>query len=123
MRGHALNLRRGGAALVVGAVVPAPPAAGDPSQTLRERDSALAAKSRAAVLGLYAVDSQLARARERLAVVRSRAAAVRRERELVALQLQIAKRGVRLSQNRLAARLRGLYERGDVDPIAIVLGA
>jgi peptidoglycan DL-endopeptidase CwlO len=123
MRGHALNLRRVGAALAVGAVVLAPSAAGDPSQALRERDSALAAKSRAAVLGLYGIDSQLARANARLASTRAQAEAVRRERSIVALRMQIAKRGVRISQSRLARRLRSLYERGDIDPIAIVLGA
>jgi 3D (Asp-Asp-Asp) domain-containing protein len=35
----------------------------------------------------------------------------------------VAKRGVRISQTRLGTRLRAIYERGDIDPIAIVLGA
>src|SRR5712691_1172883 len=123
MRGHASNLRLAGAALLVGAVVLAPAAAGDPSQSLQSRASALESQSRAAVLSLYSIDSQLARARTRLTSIRGRAESLRRERSLVALRLQIARRGVRISQTRLATRLRGLYERGEIDPVAIVLGA
>ena len=113
MRGQGSRLRLAGAALIVGAVVLAPAAAGDPSQQLQARDAALAAKSRAAVLSLYAIESRLARARTELTAIRAKAEALRRERALVTVQLQIAKRGVRISQTRLAARLRGLYERGD----------
>jgi 3D (Asp-Asp-Asp) domain-containing protein len=123
MRGQASNLRLAGAAFFVVAVVLAPTAAGDPSETLRQRESALAAKSRAAVLNLYAIESQLARARDRLETAQSSAAALRRERVLVSARLQLAKRGVRVSQSRLAARLRALYERGEIDALAIVLGA
>jgi 3D (Asp-Asp-Asp) domain-containing protein len=123
MRGHAPKLKLAAAALLTGAVVLVPTAAGDPTQALRQRDAQLAAKSRAAVLSLYAIDSQLARARGRLNAIRGRANALRRERQLVAVQLAVARRGVKISQGRLATRLRGLYERGDIDPIAIVLGA
>jgi 3D (Asp-Asp-Asp) domain-containing protein len=122
MRGP-LNLRLVGAAALVAAVVLAPSAAGDPSQQLRDRETALAAKSRAAVLSLYAIDSQLAAARTRLSAIEQRSAELRRDRALVTLRLQIAKRGMKISQSRLAVRLRGLYERGEIDPIAIVLGA
>jgi 3D (Asp-Asp-Asp) domain-containing protein len=123
MRGHASKLRLAGAALFVGAVVLAPSAAGDPSQALHARDNALAAKSRAAVLSLYAIDSQLTEARGRLTTIQASAEQLRRERALVSLRLQIAKRGMQVSQVRLAKRLRGLYERGEIDPISIVLGA
>jgi 3D (Asp-Asp-Asp) domain-containing protein len=123
MRGHAFNLRLVGSAVLVLAVVLAPSAAGDPSQQLRERETALATQSRAAVLSLYAIDSQLARARARLSAIQARSDELRRDRALVTLRLQIAKRGMKISQSRLAARLRGLYERGEIDPIAIVLGA
>jgi 3D (Asp-Asp-Asp) domain-containing protein len=115
--------RLAGCALLVLAVVLAPAAAGDSSDTLRSRDSALAAKSRTAVLSLYAIESELSRARGKLAAIEERAQAVRHEREVVGLQLGIARRGVRVSQGRLAKRLRAIYERGDIDPVAIVLGA
>jgi 3D (Asp-Asp-Asp) domain-containing protein len=75
------------------------------------------------VLSLYAIDSQLARANARLATIRQSAETLRRERRLVETQLRVAKRGVRISQSRLAKRLRAIYERGDLDPLAIVLGA
>ena len=55
MRGQGRKLRAAAAALIVGAVVLAPSAAGDPSQALHNRDAALAAKSRAAVLSLYVI--------------------------------------------------------------------
>jgi peptidoglycan DL-endopeptidase CwlO len=118
-----LRPRIAGCALFAAAIVLAPTAAGDPSSRLQSRDSALATKSRAAVLSLYAIESQLTRARGDLATIREQARAVRHEREIVDLQLQIARRGVRTSQSRLATRLRALYEHGEIDPIAIVLGS
>src|SRR4051794_20566610 len=126
MRAHASRFLRprlvACVALVITVVV-APAASGDPSQSLRARDSALAAKSRAAVLSLYAIETKLARSRTQLAAIQTQADALRRERALVALRLQIARKGMRISQGRLATRLRALYEHGDVDPIAIVLGS
>jgi 3D (Asp-Asp-Asp) domain-containing protein len=118
-----LRPRIAGCALLAAAVVLAPTAAGDPSARLQSRDGALAAKSRAAVLDLYAIESKLTRARGRLGSIREQVQAVRHERAIVDLQLEIARRGVRSSQDRLATRLRALYEHGEIDPIAIVLGS
>lgn len=109
--------------LVLAAIVLAPTAAGDPSTALRSRDDVLATKSRAAVLSLYAIETKLTRSRGELASIKTQAQALRRERELVTLQMRIAREGVRISQARLATRLRALYEHGEADPIAIVLGA
>jgi 3D (Asp-Asp-Asp) domain-containing protein len=104
--------------------VPAALGAGGPSvQSLRQRDQALAARSRSAVLGLYALQTKLARAEAALAAYEGRAAAVRRERAAVATQLGVARRGVTISQRRLATRIRALYEQGSVDPLAVILGA
>jgi 3D (Asp-Asp-Asp) domain-containing protein len=105
------------------AIVLAPAAAGTQPKTLRAKDAALAAQSRAAVLGLYATETQLATARERLGDVRARVEAVRRQRRLATLQLGTARRGLAISQGRLALRIRALYERGDPDPIAVVLSS
>src|SRR5262245_14449926 len=90
---------------------------------LRARDAALAAKSRAAVLGLYSLDQQLAAAEARLDTLRRRAATLRAERASLTRQLGVAKRGTHSAQRRLAQQLRTLYEQGNVEPLEIVFGA
>jgi 3D (Asp-Asp-Asp) domain-containing protein/peptidoglycan hydrolase CwlO-like protein len=102
-----------------------PPASGGGPSTsqLRQREAALAAKARSAVLGLYALDSRLDRARATLTALQARAAELRGERASARLQLAVAERAFRVSQRRLVDHLRVLYEQDEVDPIAIVLGA
>lgn len=90
---------------------------------LRRSDAALAERSRSAVLELYALDTRLASARGRLADLRSRAAAVERERAAVRARLAIARSTLRIAERLLAGRLRALYEHGQTDPLAVVLGA
>ncbi|MGH3105545.1 MAG: 3D domain-containing protein [Gaiellaceae bacterium] len=97
--------------------------AGRRAGDLRTEDSALAAKSRSALLELYSLDSQLERARARLASVRDRSAAVARERAAVRSRLGIARRTLSEAERLLAERLRALYEHGETDPLEIVLGA
>lgn len=112
-----------GAVLV--AVLPASAGAGASSQAqvLRAEQSNLADRSRGAVLGLYALDTKLVRARAELAAVRARAAEVERERARVAHDITIARRVLRESQRQLGARLRTIYEEGNPDAIAVLLGA
>jgi cystine transport system substrate-binding protein len=90
---------------------------------LRAHDAALAAKSRSAVLGLYSLDQQLAAAQSRLASLHTQQQSLRAQRASVAHRLAIAKRGTQLSEERLGARLRQLYEQGNVEPLEIVFGA
>jgi cystine transport system substrate-binding protein len=90
---------------------------------LRAHDSALAAKSRSAVLGLYSLDQHLAAARSRLTSLHAQQQSLRTQRASVAHQLAIAKRGTQLSEARLGARLRLLYEQGNVEPLEILFGA
>jgi 3D (Asp-Asp-Asp) domain-containing protein/peptidoglycan hydrolase CwlO-like protein len=90
---------------------------------LRGSEASLAARSRSAVLELYALDSRLVAARTRLAALRSRAAAVERERVAVRARLAIARSTLQTAERLLAGRLRALYERGEADPLAVVLGA
>jgi peptidoglycan DL-endopeptidase CwlO len=109
-------------------VVLVAPAVGgaNPSQsaaTLRARDAAIAAKSRAAVLGLYSLDQRLGAARAKLASLQSRAQSLRAEHASIAHQLDVAKRGTQISQRQLAERLRVLYEEGNVEPLEVVFGA
>ena len=93
------------------------------AQQLTQENSAIASHSRAAVLTLYALDSRLTQAQGRLAAVRAQAAAVDRQAAETRRELGIARHLLTASQAHLATRLRALYEQGDSDPLAIVLGA
>lgn len=97
--------------------------AGRQTDQLRARDASLAARSRSAVLELYALDSALARARAEAAAVEARVQTLRRERAAVLVRLAVARRTFRIAERRLGARLRDLYENGSTDPVAILLGA
>jgi 3D (Asp-Asp-Asp) domain-containing protein len=90
---------------------------------LRAHDVALAAKSRAAVLDLYSLDQRLAGTQSRLTTLQTQTLSLRAQRASLTHQLRIAKRGAHLAQTRLAARLRILYEQGNVEPLEIVFGA
>jgi 3D (Asp-Asp-Asp) domain-containing protein len=124
-------IRRLAAILTVAAVaavgVSALPASGaEPSgraAELRRADDVLAARSRSAVLELYALQSQVRAAEGRAAEVRARADAVARERAAVARQLRIARVSLGVAQAGLADRLRALYEQGGTDPLTIILGS
>jgi 3D (Asp-Asp-Asp) domain-containing protein len=109
------------------AVLAAPAVGGaNPSHSvasLRARDAAIAAQSRAAVLGLYALDSRLAAARRQLTSLQRQADSLRAQRASLRLQVRVAQRSTRLAQNRLADRVRALYDQGSVEPLEIVFGA
>jgi len=90
---------------------------------LRAANTALAARTHAALLQLYSLDSRLARARARLDMLTAQAKAVRRERVLTAERLRIARHDVAAAEAQLGARLRVLYEQGQTDPLAVLLGA
>ena len=118
------------AALVVAVALPASGAGAGSGSSLRQQaqqltqeNSAIASRSRAAVLTLYALDSRLARAQAQLASLRAQAAAVERKRAATRRELRVAKEVFSVSQRDLANRLRTAYEEGDSDPLAIVLGA
>jgi 3D (Asp-Asp-Asp) domain-containing protein len=91
--------------------------------SLRARDAAIAAESRAAVLGLYSLDQQLAAANARLATLRRRTASLRAERAVLRRQLAIARHGTRIAQSALAQRIRVLYDEGNVEPLEVIFGA
>jgi peptidoglycan hydrolase CwlO-like protein len=106
-------------------VVPAVGGA-DPTNTadaLRQENADLAARSRATVLSVYALDSRLGATRARLASLRAQAERLRAERVSLARQLRVARNGMTISQRRLAARLRALYEQNDVSAMEILLGS
>ena len=90
---------------------------------LRAENTALAAQTHTALLRLYSLDTQLARAHARLDGLTAQAETVRRERVLTAKRLRIARHDVAAAEAALGARLRVLYEQGQTDPLAILLGA
>lgn len=111
-----------GVLLVLGAPAPGPaqsPGVG----ALQQKQASLEAQSRAAVVELYGLQSRLDRARADLGRVEARAAALGREQASVRTQLRAARRTTAKAQRRLGDQLRYIYETGEADPIAVVLGA
>jgi peptidoglycan hydrolase CwlO-like protein len=114
-----------GAALLLGVFLPGAEGAGPKEGvgSLREQQRGLAARSQTALLSLYALDSRLARARSELAGLRSRAQGLELERERVRQEIEVVAGNLRASQRFLGDRLRALYEEGEPDAIAVLLGA
>jgi 3D (Asp-Asp-Asp) domain-containing protein len=118
-----------GTLLALSSLVPGTVAA-DSASSIKERASQLskqnadlAGRSRSALLSLYALDSKLARERTRLVALRIRTAEIRAERAAAQERLTVARHSLRVAQAALARRLQLLYEQGDSDPLAVVLGA
>jgi 3D (Asp-Asp-Asp) domain-containing protein len=114
-----------GAALLLGVFLPGAEGAGPKggAGSLRQQQKGLAARSQTALLSLYALDSRLARARSELAGLRSRAQGLKLEREQVRQEIVVVAGNLKASQRLLGDRLRALYEEGEPDAIAILLGA
>jgi cystine transport system substrate-binding protein len=83
----------------------------------------LEAQQRSALLDLYALDSHVAAAQQRLSALQQEAVALRAQQQLLQLQLGATRTTLHLSQQRLAENLRDLYKRGDVNTLAVVLGS
>ena len=90
---------------------------------LRHEQRALTGKSHSALLGLFALDSRLARARTELARLHARVGELQVEQRQLRAELDIVAQNLRVSQRLLGTHLRTLYEEGEPDPIAILLGA
>jgi cystine transport system substrate-binding protein len=99
------------------------PAQGPGVAGLQQKQAALAAESRTAVVQLYGLESRLAQARSDLSRVQARADALGREQVSVRQRVRAAKRTTMAAERRLGDQLRYLYEQGEPDPIAVVLGA
>jgi 3D (Asp-Asp-Asp) domain-containing protein len=93
------------------------------AQALREQNAALAAGAQSAAASLIAIESRLSQARAELASFRARAARVKERRRAVAAELGIVRSSLRGTQRALASRLQTLYEEGEADTLAIILGA
>jgi len=123
--------RTGSAALLAGvsAVLvftsgsPAAPGGGGREGTLRAQASALASRVQGASLDLYALDAKLRRAQARLASLDATAAQLRTRQHRIEQEVAATRKTLRMSQRNLGASLRILYEQGDTDPVAVILGA
>jgi 3D (Asp-Asp-Asp) domain-containing protein/peptidoglycan hydrolase CwlO-like protein len=93
------------------------------ARALRSENAALAADSRSAQAGLAAIEARLAQTRAELASFRARAAVVHSRRRAVNAELRVARASLRSVRIALARRLQALYERGEPDALAIILGA
>ena len=111
------------AVVVLAAGSPAAAGPGSSERTLRIQENALAARLQGATLALYALDSRLGDARAKLAQLQNEAASLRAQQLQLAQQLAAAKRTLDVSQRNLGANLRTIYEQGDTDPLAVILGA
>ena len=110
-----------GTALLLGVFLPG--ADGAAPKRLRERQASLSARSHGALLSLYALDSRLSRATSELAVLQGRAEALRADQERVRREVAVVQGNLEASQRILGDRLRTLYEEGEPDAIAVLLGA
>jgi 3D (Asp-Asp-Asp) domain-containing protein/chromosome segregation ATPase len=93
------------------------------AQELRDQNAALQSGAKSAADDLVAIEVRLKQARAELASLRARAADVRARRRAVMEELSVARSALRAAQRALASRLQGLYEEGDGDTIAMILGA
>jgi peptidoglycan DL-endopeptidase CwlO len=112
-----------GALVLVAATAAAASTGGDRTRALRLQVGSLGARAHSAELDLYALDSQLGAARSQLTALDAQAAQLRTEQQQLSIQLAATRRTLVVSQQQLATNLRLLYEQGEPDPLAVVLGA
>jgi peptidoglycan DL-endopeptidase CwlO len=99
------------------------PAVRDRVAGLRTANESLRAHSQTALLELYSFQTRLAQAERRIGALEERSAEVEKQRESAQTALDVARTSFQAAQSQLAARLRQLYVEGDVDPLAVLLGA
>ena len=88
------------------------------------RTPRLESRSRSAALELYSLDERVVRwRRPGYARLQRDAASLQAERADLRQALAVARRGNRIAQRQLAARLRLMYEQGEVEPLEIIFGS
>jgi 3D (Asp-Asp-Asp) domain-containing protein len=116
-------------ALLAALQLPAASGAGSSSelrqraQSLRDENTALAGQARAAWLSSVSLGTRLEETRAALARLQARTQSTAAKRAEADDSLRLARRTLTLSQERLARRVRLLYEQGDADPMAVLVGA
>src|SRR6187549_4063230 len=99
------------------------PAVRDRVAGLRTANASLRGHSQNALLELYSLQARLGQAERRIGALEERGAEVEAQRESAQNALDVARTSFQTAQTQLAARLRQLYVEGDVDPLAVLLGA
>jgi 3D (Asp-Asp-Asp) domain-containing protein/peptidoglycan hydrolase CwlO-like protein len=90
---------------------------------LREQNAALAQGSQSALESLGTIEAHLAQTRAELASFRARAEQVQERRRAVYKDLRVVRSSLRTTRKALARRLQTLYEEGETDTLAVILGA
>jgi peptidoglycan DL-endopeptidase CwlO len=104
--------------------VPSPGGAGPTSlRDLRQQNATLDEQSHSALVELYSLESRLREQEARVDGLRAQVDAVAAERASVRHRLGLVRRVVRVSERNLGQRLVRIYEEGEPDPLAIMLGA
>jgi peptidoglycan DL-endopeptidase CwlO len=108
--------------------LPAASGAGAPSlrakaQELRTQNATLAGQADAAWLSSVSLSTRLEQTRAALARFQARTQAISARRDEAQQSLKLARRTLKASQSALAARLRVMYEQGNTDPMAVLVGA
>jgi 3D (Asp-Asp-Asp) domain-containing protein len=91
--------------------------------SLRSQAGTLDARAHHALLDLYALDTRYRSAEAELATLQAQAGRLQEQQLQLTQQIAATQQTLAASQERLAAHLRMLYEQGDVNTLAIVLGA
>ena len=116
-------------ALLAALQLPAASGAGSSSklqeraQSLRDENAALAGQAQAAWLSSVSLGTRLEETRAGLVRLRARTRSIAAKRADADESLRLARRTLSISQQRLAKRVRLLYEQGDTDPMAVLVGA
>ena len=103
--------------------------AGSPSrlreraQELRNENSSLKDQARATWLSSVTLSTRLTQTQSALTRLRARREAISAQRAEAAQSLRLAQHTLKISQTRLADRLRLLYEQGPTDPMSVLVGA
>jgi 3D (Asp-Asp-Asp) domain-containing protein/peptidoglycan hydrolase CwlO-like protein len=90
---------------------------------LRSDNASLASQSQQVLLQLYSLESRLRQAEQRVAALEARSAELEQARLAAEHRLDIARANMAAAHDQLGRRLRQLYVEGEVDPLAILLGA
>ena len=93
------------------------------AQELRAQNGSLESRARAAWLSSVSLGTRLEQTRAALVGLRARTRLIAAQRAEAEESLRSARRTLAVSQQRLADRLRVLYEQGETDPMTVLVGA